>query len=241
MEKELFITVANYSLPENAEEYLDCLKNTPEKPARCYNYAKWLYRAFVFKAGLAKFPPDSAWKTLYELKAITGEEDRFTDAELNGFEQRRKRLIDVLDQIVSDKPLPEIDGLGGLLLIAGELTRDDQYNFGDKGITRGEMPLYPWTPKEKRRSTIAAVKPEKSGRVLLVYDVLIPVFNLACYRLSTLLGDGGGCRIKKCPLCEKFFIAKDVKRKRCYGADCKKIYEREKKRRQRKDEPDIYC
>jgi len=67
---------------------------------------------------LAKYPAGSAWKKLYELKAISGEGDRFTENELSGFEQRRKSLVSVLDQIVSGKPLSNIDGLKGLLLTA---------------------------------------------------------------------------------------------------------------------------
>jgi len=231
MKKELFLTVANYSLPENGEQYLESLKNTPQKPVRCYNYALWLYPGLVFKLGQAKFPPGSASQILYDLKAISGEDDRFTESELSGFEQKRQHLINVLDQIVRGKPLSDIEAIGGLLLTASQLTRDDKFNLGSEGIKREEMPLYPWTPKEKRRSTLACVKPEKSGRVKLIYNTLTPVFNLACYGLSAFLADQGQGRLKRCAHCNKFFIrGKEDERIRFCSDDCRNLCKQEQRK-----------
>ena len=53
--------------------------------------------------------------------------------------------------------------------------------------------------------------------------------------------DGNRKRIKKCMICGVFFIATDSKREKCYDGECKRIYEREKKRKQREKEPEIYC
>lgn len=61
------------------------------------------------------------------------------------------------------------------------------------------------------------------------------------YCLVNFLKSNDRRKIKKCPYCDKFFIAKDIKRKRCYSDDCRKEYERNKKRKQREDEPGIYC
>ena len=47
--------------------------------------------------------------------------------------------------------------------------------------------------------------------------------------------------IKKCPFCDKFFIAKDIKRKtRCYSKDCDRAYQRKKKKKQREEDPVTY-
>jgi len=54
-------------------------------------------------------------------------------------------------------------------------------------------------------------------------------------------GNYSGQRIKKCPYCNHYFIAKDSKRKRCYLESCSKEYEKEKKRKQRNDEPEFYA
>ena len=47
-------------------------------------------------------------------------------------------------------------------------------------------------------------------------------------------------KLKKCPYCEKFFMAKDTKRQRCYSKKCQQEYERVKKRKQRGDDPAKY-
>ena len=47
-------------------------------------------------------------------------------------------------------------------------------------------------------------------------------------------------RLKICPYCEKFFMARDTKRVKCYKDKCRKDYERKKKEKQRLEEPDIY-
>jgi hypothetical protein len=48
-------------------------------------------------------------------------------------------------------------------------------------------------------------------------------------------------KIKKCPYCEMFFIAKDTKRKHsCYSNDCIRKWERDKKKDQRDKEPVKY-
>lgn len=231
MEKKLFLTVANYSLPENSEKYLECLRNTPETPTPYYNYTKWLYPGFRFKLGLAKFPKGSAWETLYKLKAISGEDDRFTKTELKTFEQQRKNLISVLDQMVNGKPLEDINELRGLLLKANQLTLEDEFNVGSNQITKGQATLYPWIPKEKRRSTPNLLK---KNRVLLFYDILNPVFNLACYGLNAFLADikhGERGLIKHCARCNKFFLRnrKDERNKFC-SDDCRNLHNREQRK-----------
>lgn len=46
--------------------------------------------------------------------------------------------------------------------------------------------------------------------------------------------------LKKCRLCGDFFIAEDTRRVKCYSSECNKKYEREKKRKQREDDPVTY-
>ncbi len=68
---------------------------------------------------------------------------------------------------------------------------------------------------------------------------------LPCERFITissceLLLNGGRHHIKECPYCEKFFIAKDTKRQRCYSRECEKDYQRDRKRKQREKDPVKY-
>ncbi|MBA3034995.1 MAG: hypothetical protein FP814_00720 [Desulfobacterium sp.] len=48
-------------------------------------------------------------------------------------------------------------------------------------------------------------------------------------------------RLRKCPHCKKFFIAKDKKRKICYEMECRNGYHREDMKKRRNDDPEKYC
>jgi hypothetical protein len=47
-------------------------------------------------------------------------------------------------------------------------------------------------------------------------------------------------RIRFCSLCSNFFIARDMKRRRCYSEDCNKNYKRLQKQEQREKDPAKY-
>lgn len=47
-------------------------------------------------------------------------------------------------------------------------------------------------------------------------------------------------RLKSCPYCNNFFIAKDIKRTYCYSTECKRQHWRKTKAKQREDEPAKY-
>jgi hypothetical protein len=47
-------------------------------------------------------------------------------------------------------------------------------------------------------------------------------------------------KLKKCPFCNKFYIADDIRQKKCKSDDCKKAYERKKKQKQREKDPAKY-
>jgi hypothetical protein len=74
------------------------------------------------------------------------------------------------------------------------------------------------------------------GNFITIFFPLIGIYSLVGFLLKHDLR-----KLKRCPYCHIFFIAKDTKRERCYSDECRKMYERDKKRKQREKEPDIYC
>lgn len=66
-------------------------------------------------------------------------------------------------------------------------------------------------------------------------------FALASYSLTTFLISNNREKLKCCSYCGKYFIARDIKRKRCcYSRECVRKAEREKKRIQRDSDPVRY-
>ncbi len=67
------------------------------------------------------------------------------------------------------------------------------------------------------------------------------IFSLASYSLTEFLISNDRRKLKFCPYCEMFFIAKDTKRKHsCYSNDCIRKWERDKKKEQRDKDPVKY-
>lgn len=76
-------------------------------------------------------------------------------------------------------------------------------------------------------------------RFIFEWDSLI--FRVCCFSLLQFINNKfDRKRLKKCPYCDLFFIAKDNKRTRCYSERCSKEYEKEKKRKQRSEDPVKY-
>ena len=65
--------------------------------------------------------------------------------------------------------------------------------------------------------------------------------SIAYFSLTEFILHNDRRKLKKCPYCEGFFIAKDIKRtSRCYSEQCNKEFERDKKRKQREKDPVKY-
>jgi predicted RNA-binding Zn ribbon-like protein len=76
---------------------------------------------------------------------------------------------------------------------------------------------------------------------LFSFDSHPPINLPITYSLIEFLLNYDRRKLKRCPYCNNFFIAKSINRKtRCYSKDCEKAYQRDKKRKQREKEPDIY-
>jgi hypothetical protein len=63
---------------------------------------------------------------------------------------------------------------------------------------------------------------------------------LASYSLAEFLRYNDRRRLKQCPFCHEFFVAEDIRRQRCKSPACEREYQRQKKRLQRENEPEIY-
>ena len=67
------------------------------------------------------------------------------------------------------------------------------------------------------------------------------IAGLVGYSLSEfLLLPNDRRKLKRCPYCEQFFPAKNIRRTRCYSEECERAYQREKKRKQRDSDPAKY-
>jgi hypothetical protein len=47
-------------------------------------------------------------------------------------------------------------------------------------------------------------------------------------------------KLKKCPICNKYFIANNIRRKKCESEECSREYRRQQKAKQRESDPERY-
>jgi hypothetical protein len=67
------------------------------------------------------------------------------------------------------------------------------------------------------------------------------ISSLALYSLKEFLIANDRRKIKQCPFCKMFFIAKDTKRKICYESICKNKYHQKDMQLRRENDPVKYC
>jgi hypothetical protein len=125
------------------------------------------------------------------------------DVGIKETENKNHEILKIVStQIVAGTPLYKIDGLGN---ISDEVMRNQPRKIfrgkaSKKGIEKiAESEI--WNPLQH----------SKEGDRL---------YNLACHSLMHFLKiRDNEKRLKKCPHCPKFFIAKDTKREICYDSD----------------------
>lgn len=138
-------------------------------------------------------------------------------------EQRHQIFETVLTQLVNDIPLLNIAGLGN---IKDEVARN------------------------KPIKTLRAEIDVKGREVIVEREIWVNLefgnegdrlYNLACHSLMYFLKlSDNRKKLKRCPYCKKFFIAKDAKRKICYSINCGRESKRLQKQKQRRDNPVKY-
>ncbi len=167
------------------------------------------------------------YKTINSLEGLNPDKV-FNKPDLRCYECLQLIFRHMLDMIIAGVPLFRLDFYGLLFHFVNDYFRS---NF----MLVGEGRSYP-----NRQSLHERVifRPEiNTGIVSGVYAFsgLFP-FSIIQFSLLKLIKDKtkGPRKIKRCPYCNDFFEAKNIQRSYCYKlAECRKKFEREKKRKQR--------
>jgi hypothetical protein len=211
-----FLTIANYPLSGNIDKYLATLKKN-KSDMLCCARAIFIIGQFELLTG--------------GTKPVSRDDNRgvslFAEQDVVTFEQQRNILVKALEHVVSDQGLEKSGDFIRCTVIANKLEQTPNFILGSKA--GGE------TKVVKSGMNITDVG-EKTPEIVLLEDI----FNFACYTLMSFLVSNDRRKIKKCPYCNLFFIAKDSKRKRCYSESCNREYEKKKKQEQRTNDPVKY-
>jgi hypothetical protein len=137
--------------------------------------------------------------------------------------KRHKVFESVLTQIANGTPLREIDGMGNII---------DEVNKN--------KPIKTFRVETNKRGTDIIVEREIWG-LLTHKNEGDRLYHLACHSLVYFLKVRDSIkRLKQCPYCKIFFIAKDTKKDFCYSNECFKEYKKLQKQNQREVDPEKY-
>jgi hypothetical protein len=159
-----------------------------------------------------------------QTRLILGEKKFIEPKRLNCYECGREYFVNMLCQIVTSVEYSNIKGLDTII-------RNCYANIGKTVIITDAPAKSPF--KEEFKESIDW----QLG--LLFIDVSIENFkrkfldffeHIIAFSLSEFLLHNDRRKLKNCPYCHNFFIANDIRKQRCKSDDCRKVYEREKKK-----------
>jgi hypothetical protein len=151
--------------------------------------------------------------------------DRFNDNDhIKCFECDQKYVQYVVNEIIARTAFSEIVGLPNFLAVSRLIFRT---GFSIEKSKDGQNEII------EEKSTYDPFAQELSFGIFLG--------NAVSYSLGNFLARFDYKKIKHCPYCEDVFIAKSISRTtRCYKSSCEKAYQRDKKRKQRANDPVKY-
>lgn len=198
-----FLIVANHSLPDNIEKYIEAMVKIPVKVEHD-DYVTWLRYGIERRLGRDKIK--GFIYPMAESKNYTS----FTNEDYMSFERNRETLINGLNEIVGGKNFFRMKYLPKIIGFANSLQSREVFRV----FTESEeyvIEKYTYPPK------LTDDTPELEG-----------IFALACYGLASFLADikkGGRDRIKICAHCNHFFLWKRRdERNRFCSDECRHLH-----------------
>lgn len=150
----------------------------------------------------------------------------FGKQDIYDFEGQRKILLDALEHVVGDQGLEESGSIIKCITRANTILMSRTFLLGSKKGGEVKIDMAQMGMRSKTGTPEA----------MLIEDI----FDFACYSLISFLYLNKRRSIKKCPICQNFFIAGDTKRKNCYSSSCRKEHRRLYKQHQREVDPVKY-
>ena len=138
----------------------------------------------------------------------------------------KRTIRKVLEDICINRPL--LEGLFSLVMLEYNRVNINQVCLSKEGTLEKSVQTYErWLLLIDEEQTFS----ERFSRLRN---------TISCAMVEFLLNPANLNHLKKCKYCKEYFIAESKNRKRCYSDNCRKEYEKEKKRKQRADEPVKY-
>lgn len=245
------VEFAKCDTPEIAKEMLEFISDFDGTFPKVMSRLLWIDCAFESVFGYLLNKGCYEWELFYdscgnnctdkeERKAIIGEEYFVGEKRLKCYECDQLFFINIIDKISKGLEYSEIKEFNSLLRDTIKTVRwsvdivDNIPHSPFKDQLAEGLYIVPDGFFELIENPFMADEDTQKLFKCFIYSAI-------GYSLISFLIKNDRRKLKRCPYCNNFFIAKSINRKtRCYESDCEKAYQRVKKRKQREKEPDIY-
>ena len=146
------------------------------------------------------------------MKIVPSTEEQFEEAFVKGSVEHVKNLVKILNQLIQNVPYDKI-----------------AYFYEVKLQAENFLGRNPFSTINRNRTKVYSE--------VIIFEGPTFLYELACYSLLNFLESNKQEKIKCCPHCKLFFIARDIKRKICYDDSCLRKDRRLRKERQRNNDP----
>lgn len=244
MIEEIFLAYANNILGDNPDNYGKIIEEIKKQkflnyliaPKQLELLSKTLYNRdainLIYHSDESK---NNCEKNCYKWKWA-----RKNNSKLNCHECQQVFFIHMLDGLIEGKEIAQTEGYE---IFIGTYPVKKLYSryktaMKDAKVKKTE-PEQLWSDATEIHDFMNIVT---NDGATLEYRIFLSTFFQSIIALSLLsfMDSKDKNRLRRCPHCKKFYIAKDTKRKICYAPECRKEYEREKKRKQRNNNPVKY-
>jgi hypothetical protein len=157
------------------------------------------------------------------LKQLGTLQDPIDKRKAKSIEIQQKVFIDILKGISAGLPLDEIENFPVVFLNAQCIKKIDQFTID----SMEKQSIINRSSFEYRDSRVDGTESDF-------------LYCLACYSLLSFLALNKREKIKCCPYCKKFFIAKNTRRKICYKKSCWNEYHKADMKERREIDPEKY-
>ncbi len=244
MMEDIFLAYANNILTEKPENYGKVIEEIQKQ-----KFLKYLISPHPFKS-LFKLTYDRDFENYFyhsdesknncQEKCYKWKWAKQKNPNLNCRECQQVFFIHILDEIVSGKKLDQIEGYEGFTGSYPVKKLYSRYKTAMKDAKFSKTEPEPlWSDATETHDCLNIVDSDGDS---LEHRIFLSTFIQSIIALSLLsfMDSKDKNRLRRCPYCKKFYIAKDTKREKCYSPECRKEYEREKKRKQRNNDPVKY-
>ena len=240
----IFLTYANNLLSDNPDNYTKTTKEIQNQqflkylidPKQLAVISEHPYHPDCFRFGWTR-NVNHCKSNCYKYKLVKNNK-----LDLDCFECAQLFFIHILDELASGKELTKIRGYKEFMDTEAVKILFSRYKTAMQHVKHIKTEPEPlWGEATQIHDALKIMSGSNNDTFENKYFPNTFFQTIIAVSLLSFIDSKDRHRLRKCPHCKKFFIAKDTKRKICYSLQCVREYHRKDMKKRRDEDPVKYC